>query len=181
MWRMQVKEVTEYRREVYARVRKVLEESPCIGSRALGWEDPEWAMFMGFEHERIHIETSTVLLREMPLELLQEPMWVRTLHNAYMCAAGSPDPFFVQLERPEQYLLGLLGNTATSPTSDLLWKLGCCGEWWCLCREAGNCVPAVSSCPLQCRIHHCATKVLGSRGHVELRAHVRTRISPLSP
>lgn len=76
---MQVKEVTEYRRQVYTRVRKVLEDSPCIGARALGWEDPEWAVFMGFEHERIHIETSTVLIRELPVELLREPMWVRCI------------------------------------------------------------------------------------------------------
>ena len=74
---MQVKEVTEYRREVYARVRKVLEEAPCMGARAVGWADAEWAAFMGFEHERIHIETSTVLLRELPLEYLREPLWVR--------------------------------------------------------------------------------------------------------
>ncbi len=25
----------------------------------VGWDDPAWAIFMGFEHERIHNETST--------------------------------------------------------------------------------------------------------------------------
>jgi hypothetical protein len=32
---------------------------------------------MGFEHERIHIETSSVLIRELPLEYVREPIWVR--------------------------------------------------------------------------------------------------------
>jgi hypothetical protein len=33
-------------------------------------EHPLWALFMGFEHERIHLETSSVLIRELPLALL---------------------------------------------------------------------------------------------------------------
>ncbi len=31
----------------------------------VGWDDPAWAIFMGFEHERIHVETSSVLIREV--------------------------------------------------------------------------------------------------------------------
>ena len=79
---MQVKEVTEYRRQVYALVRKVLEASPDPAETGVGWGDPAWAIFMGFEHERIHIETSTVLIRELPLEHVKEPKWVRGRHAA---------------------------------------------------------------------------------------------------
>jgi 5-histidylcysteine sulfoxide synthase/putative 4-mercaptohistidine N1-methyltranferase len=32
-----------------------------------------WALFMGFEHERIHFETSSVLFREAPFHLVQTP------------------------------------------------------------------------------------------------------------
>jgi 5-histidylcysteine sulfoxide synthase/putative 4-mercaptohistidine N1-methyltranferase len=36
------------------------------------WESPMWVILMGIEHERIHIETSLVLHRQMPLEFVQE-------------------------------------------------------------------------------------------------------------
>lgn len=81
---VQVKEVTEYRRQVYALVRKVLEAAPDPAASSVGWEDPAWAVFMGFEHERIHIETSTVLIRELPLECVKEPQWVRC-RSAFTC------------------------------------------------------------------------------------------------
>lgn len=29
------------------------------------WGTASWAIYMGFEHERIHIETSSVLIREV--------------------------------------------------------------------------------------------------------------------
>ena len=34
--------------------------------------DPMWIILMGIEHERIHIETSLVLHRQMPIELIKE-------------------------------------------------------------------------------------------------------------
>jgi hypothetical protein len=45
----------------------VIETHPCLDSGSVGWNDAGWAIFMGFEHERIHIETSSVLIRELPL------------------------------------------------------------------------------------------------------------------
>lgn len=40
------------------------------------WESPLWIIVMGIEHERIHLETTSVLLREMPLNKLQpHPLW----------------------------------------------------------------------------------------------------------
>ena len=32
---------------------------------------PAWSLAMGFEHERIHLETSSVLIRELPLEYVK--------------------------------------------------------------------------------------------------------------
>lgn len=34
---------------------------------------PMWALFLGYEHERIHLETSSVLFRETPYHLVQTP------------------------------------------------------------------------------------------------------------
>ena len=34
----------------------------------------KWALFMGFEHERIHFETSTVLIRQYPIHMVTRPV-----------------------------------------------------------------------------------------------------------
>jgi 5-histidylcysteine sulfoxide synthase len=39
-----------------------------------------WAIVMGFEHERIHLETSSVLMRELPAYLLTRPTEFPKLH-----------------------------------------------------------------------------------------------------
>lgn len=39
----------------------------------ISWDQQFWAIPMGMEHDRIHIETSSVLIRQMPLETLQHP------------------------------------------------------------------------------------------------------------
>ncbi|HEX9078290.1 MAG TPA: 5-histidylcysteine sulfoxide synthase, partial [Desulfuromonadaceae bacterium] len=40
------------------------------------WESPWWAIMMGIEHERIHLETSSVLIRQLPIDqVLQLPQW----------------------------------------------------------------------------------------------------------
>jgi len=32
---------------------QVIERHPCLDKPDIGWDDPGWAVFMGFEHERI--------------------------------------------------------------------------------------------------------------------------------
>lgn len=45
-------------------------------SLPIGWDSPFWIIMMGIEHERIHLETSSVLIRQLPLDLVQQhPMW----------------------------------------------------------------------------------------------------------
>ena len=46
---------------------QILREHPCLDKPEITWDDPAWAIVMGTEHERIHIETSSVLIRELPL------------------------------------------------------------------------------------------------------------------
>jgi 5-histidylcysteine sulfoxide synthase/putative 4-mercaptohistidine N1-methyltranferase len=38
----------------------------------INWDSPMWIILMGIEHENIHIETSSVLLRELDIEFLKE-------------------------------------------------------------------------------------------------------------
>lgn len=70
-----VHEVNDYRRRVYKLVRHLIETHPGLddGAGPVTIDDPLWALFMGFEHERIHLETSSVLIRELPVSLLQRP------------------------------------------------------------------------------------------------------------
>jgi formylglycine-generating enzyme required for sulfatase activity len=43
-----------------------------------------WAVVLGFEHERIHLETSAVLIRELPIDLVQRPEFFPPYHpSAY--------------------------------------------------------------------------------------------------
>jgi len=64
-----VEEVRQYRN----RVRTVMDD--CIANLPLSlpitWDSPFWAILMGIEHERIHLETSSVLLRQTDMSLVK--------------------------------------------------------------------------------------------------------------
>ena len=47
---------------------KVIDDLPL--SLPIKWDDPFWVILMGIEHERIHLETSSVLIRQLPLDLV---------------------------------------------------------------------------------------------------------------
>ncbi|MGD2119067.1 MAG: 5-histidylcysteine sulfoxide synthase [Chromatiales bacterium] len=55
------------------KVRKLVDDFIMTAPLTLpiGWQDPFWIVLMGIEHERIHLETSSVLIRQLPLELVQ--------------------------------------------------------------------------------------------------------------
>ena len=65
-----VAEVREYRNSV----RQLVNELIMTLDFSLPIDDasPMWIILMGIEHERIHIETSLVLHRQMPIEFIQE-------------------------------------------------------------------------------------------------------------
>ena len=65
-------EVHEYRKTVYGVISDLIRNHPSVGA-PIDMESPLWALAMGFEHERIHLETSSVLMRELPLRLLERP------------------------------------------------------------------------------------------------------------
>lgn len=44
----------------------------CEAKLPISWEDPLWIILMGIEHERIHIETSSVLIRELPIDKVRK-------------------------------------------------------------------------------------------------------------
>ena len=70
----EVAAVREYRRQVREMVDEVISTMPL--NLPIGWDDPFWVIMMGIEHERIHLETSSVLIRQLPLEFVQPtPDW----------------------------------------------------------------------------------------------------------
>ncbi|MEN0058471.1 MAG: 5-histidylcysteine sulfoxide synthase, partial [Bdellovibrio sp.] len=76
-----VKEVRDYRQKIYNIVVEVIQKHPDLDDPAKrGWNSPLWSLFMGFEHEKIHFETSSVLMRELPLELVETPRYWMPMH-----------------------------------------------------------------------------------------------------
>lgn len=54
---------------------------PC--EKPITMDDPLWSLFMGFDHERIHLETSSVLMRQLPIDAVVRPKdWQYAPSNA---------------------------------------------------------------------------------------------------
>lgn len=67
-------EVKAYRDQVRALVINLIETAPL--QLPVDWNNPWWAIIMGIEHERIHLETSSVLIRQHKLAYVKNhPQW----------------------------------------------------------------------------------------------------------
>lgn len=62
-------DVKAYRHKVRDVVLDLIEHAPL--QMPIDWNNPWWAIVMGIEHERIHLETSSVLIRQHQLQLVQ--------------------------------------------------------------------------------------------------------------
>lgn len=65
-----VDDVRQYRQTVRSTITKLIEELPL--NMPINWENPFWPIIMGIEHQNIHIETSSVLIRQLPIDMLQD-------------------------------------------------------------------------------------------------------------
>ncbi|AKF25529.1 SAM-dependent methyltransferase [Sulfurovum lithotrophicum] len=83
-----------YREEVYTLVSKLIDTLPL--TLPITQDSPWWVILMGVEHENIHLETSSVLIRQLPLTMLQETELWNT------CEASG--------EAPENELLDVAGG-----------------------------------------------------------------------
>lgn len=61
-----VAEVRAYRDRAKDIIVRLIDELPL--TLPIDWQSPFWIVMMGIEHERIHLETSSVLIRQLPLE-----------------------------------------------------------------------------------------------------------------
>lgn len=69
-----VAEVKSYRDRVRELVDRVIQTLPL--TLPIDWDHPFWAIMMGIEHSRIHLETSSVIIRRLPLDQVRQlPLW----------------------------------------------------------------------------------------------------------
>lgn len=61
-----IQRLREYRQQVRQLVLQFIDTMPF--ELPISWNSPAWAILMGIEHERIHLETSSVLIRQLPIE-----------------------------------------------------------------------------------------------------------------
>ncbi|MBN1854257.1 MAG: 5-histidylcysteine sulfoxide synthase [Pirellulales bacterium] len=67
-------EVKAYRDTVRGFVDETIRALPL--TMPIHWDNPFWAILMGMEHQRIHLETSSVIIRRLPIEKVQQlPLW----------------------------------------------------------------------------------------------------------
>ena len=70
----EVSAVYQYRQQVKTLVLDLIDTLPL--TTPINWNDPFWIILMGIEHERIHLETSSVLFRQLDTQFLKpSPEW----------------------------------------------------------------------------------------------------------
>ena len=65
-----VQETQDYRDKVYEIVNRVIDTTPL--ELPITEDSPWWVIIMGIEHENIHLETSSVLIRQLPFKYVKE-------------------------------------------------------------------------------------------------------------
>ncbi len=77
-----VTEVWQYRQQVYDRIYELIHNLAL--DLPITQDRPLWALMMAIEHQYIHIETSSMLIRQLPAENLQRPdRWQYAPANGY--------------------------------------------------------------------------------------------------
>ncbi|MBD2691926.1 5-histidylcysteine sulfoxide synthase [Anabaena catenula] len=66
-----VEKVWQYRDKVREEITTIIKKTPL--NLPIHQQHPFWALLMGIEHSRIHFETSSMLLRQLPVEKLKRP------------------------------------------------------------------------------------------------------------
>ncbi len=70
----EISEVMAYRKRVQEVVLNIIDTAPL--NLPIDWENPWWTIIMCIEHEQIHLETSSVLIRQQNLEWVSpQPNW----------------------------------------------------------------------------------------------------------
>jgi 5-histidylcysteine sulfoxide synthase/putative 4-mercaptohistidine N1-methyltranferase len=77
----EISEVREYRKLVQKTVLDLIDNMEM--SLPIAWDSPFWVVMMGIEHHNIHIETSSVLLRQLSLDFIApSDLWKTKKENS---------------------------------------------------------------------------------------------------
>ena len=101
-----IAEVRDYRGKVKSLVSEFIRTMPL--ELPIGWDSPAWVVLMGIEHERIHLETSSVLMRQLPIE------WVKPQPHWPICPQARHDRQSV----PENSLIAMPGGRVQQGKTD---------------------------------------------------------------
>ena len=115
-----IDEAHKYRKLIYSMVLDLINTHPGLadGHAPILSDDKLWALFMGFEHDRIHLETSSVLIRELPPELVARPEhW-----PDYAALSKVEEPAIKNLRRSQ-------GGNQLLPVSPTKVRLGKPKDW----------------------------------------------------
>jgi len=74
-----VDEVRAYRQEVKSTILELIDTLPL--ELPIDWDNKFWPIIMGIEHQNIHIETSSVLIRQLPIEMLDDGIFNKIAEN----------------------------------------------------------------------------------------------------
>jgi hypothetical protein len=67
-----VSEILAFRKKVRGLVTDViLNRLPLEDNTEINFSHPFWVIIMGIEHEKIHLETTTCLIRQLPLRVIK--------------------------------------------------------------------------------------------------------------
>lgn len=102
-----IAEVRTYRAQMRRVIDEVIATTPL--TLPINWDHPWWPVLMGIEHERIHLETSSVLIRQHALHYVKpHPEW---------------PPCRVSGEAPHNDIVGIPAGSVKlgKPTSDLTY------------------------------------------------------------
>lgn len=80
-----VEDVWQYRDKAKEEITKVIQNTPL--NLPIDQNHPLWALMMGMEHNRIHFETSSMLIRQLPVDMLKRPFgWQYASSNGKVAA-----------------------------------------------------------------------------------------------
>jgi len=102
-----LEDVRLYRAEVREKVTEAIQS--CSFSLPISWDDPIWSVLMGIEHERIHLETSAVLIRQLPLRVLSgnaDGFWNRFEGAVDSLEAIPSNELLSVIDEPKKMVLG---------------------------------------------------------------------------
>eukprot|EP01038_Epipyxis_sp_PR26KG_P013613 gene13613-18268_t len=79
-----VSEVHSYRKQVYQVISNLISNLNDDQISNINQQSPLWSLFMGFEHDRIHLETSSFLIAELPSNYVRFPDGFPSYHPSLM-------------------------------------------------------------------------------------------------